>query len=289
VPWFRKQKKLPPAAPAGERREPPSDVWVKCDGCGEIIYRKELARNRWVCGKCRHHFRISPTEYVELLVDPGTFVETEAGLEPVDALGFVDRKPYAQRLDEYRKRTGRNEAVLTGDAEVGRVPGALAVRDFAFIGGSMGSVVGEKVARTIERGLAGDRAVVIVSASGGARMMEGVLSLMQMAKTASLLARLHEAGVPFISILTDPTTGGVTASYASLGDVILAEPGARIGFAGPRVIKQTIGQDLPEGFQTAEFLLEHGLLDAVVDRTRMRAVVISLLRHLRRLPALVEE
>jgi acetyl-CoA carboxylase carboxyl transferase subunit beta len=287
VAWFRKDKKKLPA-PA-QRREPASDVWVKCEGCGEIIYKKELARNLWVCPKCRYHFRISSPEYVDLLADPGTFRETDAELLPVDPLGFVDRKPYVERLAEYRQRTGRNEAVLCGDADVGRVPASLAVMDFGFIGGSMGSVVGEKVARTVERGLDGDRAVIIVSASGGARMMEGVLSLMQMAKTAALLAVLHDKRIPFLSILTDPTTGGVTASYASLGDLVLAEPGARIGFAGPRVIKQTIGQDLPAGFQTAEFLLEHGLVDAVVDRSELRATTVRALRHLRRLPALSEE
>ena len=285
--WFRKDKKKLPS-PA-QRRESPSDVWVKCESCGETIYRKELTRNHWVCPKCRYHFRISSRDYVELLCDPGSFHEADAGLLPVDPLGFVDRKPYVERLAEYRQRTGRNEAVLCGDAEIGRVPIALAVMDFGFIGGSMGSVVGEKVARTVERGLEGERAVVIVSASGGARMMEGVLSLMQMAKTAALLALLDERGLPFVSILTDPTTGGVTASYASLGDLILAEPGARIGFAGPRVIKQTIGQDLPEGFQTAEFLLAHGLVDAVVDRAELRPTVARALRHLSRLPAPPEE
>jgi acetyl-CoA carboxylase carboxyl transferase subunit beta len=286
VAWFKKEKKLPAAA---QRRDTPSDVWVKCEGCGDTVYRKELARNLWVCAKCRYHFRISSGEYVDLLADPGTFREADGDLLPVDPLGFVDRKPYVDRLAEYRQRTGRNEAVLSGDADVGRVPVSLAVMDFGFIGGSMGSVVGEKVARTIERGLNGDRAVVIVSASGGARMMEGVLSLMQMAKTAALLAVLHERAIPFLSILTDPTTGGVTASYASLGDLVLAEPGARIGFAGPRVIKQTIGQDLPEGFQTAEFLLDHGLVDAVVDRAQMRPTVVRALRHLRGLPAPSEE
>ena len=281
--WFRREKRRPVATT--QRREPPSDVWVKCEGCGEILYRRELARNLWVCGKCRHHFRVGAPDYVELLADPGTFREADRDLLAVDALGFADRKPYVERLEEYRRRTGRNEAVLSGDAEVGGVPVSLAVMDFAFIGGSMGSVVGEKVARTIERGLADGRTVVIVSASGGARMMEGVLSLMQMAKTAALLAVLHERGIPFVSILTDPTTGGVTAIYASLGDVVLAEPGARIGFAGPRVIKQTIGQDLPEGFQTSEFLLDHGLVDAVVDRTDLRPTLVRVLRHLRRLPA----
>ena len=284
--WFRREKRRPVATTS--RREPPSDVWVKCEGCGEILYRRELARSLWVCGKCRHHFRVGATDYVEILADPGSFHEADRDLLTVDALGFTDRKPYVERLEEYRRRTGRNEAVLSGDAEVGEVPVSLAVMDFAFIGGSMGSVVGEKVARTVERGLSGDRAVVIVSASGGARMMEGVLSLMQMAKTAALLAVLHERGIPFVSILTDPTTGGVTASYASLGDVILAEPGARIGFAGPRVIKQTIGQDLPEGFQTSEFLLDHGLVDAVVDRTELRPTLLRVLRHLRRLPAAAE-
>ena len=281
--WFRKQKRRL-AAPL-EKREPPSDVWVKCEGCGETIYRKELARNLWVCGKCRYHFRISCRDYVELLIDPGTFREADAHLQSVDPLSFVDRRPYLERLADYRQRTGRDEAVLSGEGDLGRVPVALAVMDFSFIGGSMGSVVGEKIARTVERGLEGECPVVIVSASGGARMMEGVLSLMQMAKTAALLGLLHERGIPFISILTDPTTGGVTASYASLGDVILAEPGARIGFAGPRVIKQTIGQDLPEGFQTAEFLLDHGLVDAVVDRSELRPTVVRTLHHLRRLPA----
>jgi len=282
--WFRKEKKRR-ISPEG-RREIPPDVWVKCDHCGEILYKKDLVRNVWVCPRCRYHFRIGCDDYVALLVDPGTFEERDSQLRSVDPLGFYDRKPYSERLEQERAKTGHNEAVVCGLGEIGGVRASIAVMDFNFIGGSMGSVVGEKVARAIERGLREEIPVVLVSASGGARMMEGVLSLMQMAKTAVLLARFHARGIPYLSVLTDPTTGGVTASYASLGDVILAEPGAQIGFAGPRVIKQTIGEELPEGFQSAEFLLEHGLVDCVVSRNDLRQAVARLLRHLCRLPPL---
>lgn len=275
--WFRKEKKK---LQAGDRREVPADVFEKCPDCGEILYRERLTKNLNVCPSCGHHLRIDARAYVTLLVDDDTFEEHGEALRSADPLDFMDLKPYGQRLEAAEEKTGRGEAVITGRGPVGGVDTCMAVMDFAFIGGSMGSVVGEKIARIGRLALESDQPLIIVSASGGARMMEGILSLMQMAKTSAVLARLHERGLPYISILIHPTTGGVTASYAMLGDVNLAEPGALIGFAGPRVIEQTIKQELPEGFQRSEFLLEHGMVDRIVDRRQMKATVSGLLRHM---------
>ena len=275
--WFRKDKK---PLQSSERRDVPGDVFDKCEGCGEIVYREKMAQNLGVCPHCGHHTRISADRWLELLLDSDTFQEHDADLSSVDPLEFTDLKPYRQRLEAAEEKVGHKEAVITGEGEIEGVGVCLAVMDFRFIGGSMGSVVGEKIARIAHRALERPAPLIIVSASGGARMMEGVLSLMQMAKTASVLGRLHDEGVPYFSILTDPTTGGVTASFAMLGDVHLAEPGALIGFAGPRVIEETIRQELPEGFQKSEFLLEHGMVDRVVDRREMRDTVANLLRHM---------
>ena len=259
----------------------PRDVFEKCGACGEILYSERLARNLGVCPECGSHFRISAARYLEILADPDSFEERDAEMESGDPLGFTDLKDYGDRLRAARRRTGRNEAVVTGRARIEGIPVVLAVMDFSFIGGSMGSVVGEKIARAGRDALAGELPLIVVSASGGARMMEGIFSLMQMAKTSAVLARLHEHGLPYISVLTDPTTGGVTASYAMLGDVNLAEPGALIGFAGPRVIGETIKQELPPGFQSAEFLEEHGMVDRVVDRRELKGAIAQLLRHSR--------
>ncbi|MFQ5538569.1 MAG: acetyl-CoA carboxylase, carboxyltransferase subunit beta [Gemmatimonadota bacterium] len=274
--WFRKDKK---PLTAEEKRDLPGDVFDKCPGCGEILYRERLAQNLNVCPNCGAHLRIGADAYVSLLADAGTFEEMDANLRAADPLGFRDLKKYADRVAAAEAK-GRTEAVRTGSALLDEIPVVLAVMDFSFIGGSMGSVVGEKIARAARYALAERRPLLIVSASGGARMQEGILSLMQMAKTSVELARLHEAGIPYISILTDPTTGGVTASYAMLGDVNLAEPGALIGFAGPRVIEETIRQELPQGFQRSEFLLEHGMVDRVVDRRELKETVSRILRHM---------
>lgn len=276
--WFRKEKK---PLKASDKRDVPGDVFDKCEGCGEILYREKLAQNLSVCPHCGYHFRITADDYVDLLLDEGSFRETEAHLRSADPLGFQDLKAYADRVAAAEKKVGRNEAVVTGTGALDGLPVCLAVMDFRFIGGSMGSVVGEKIARCGRLALEERRPLLVVSASGGARMQEGIYSLMQMAKTSAVLARLHEAGVPYISICTDPTTGGVTASYAMLGDVNLAEPAALIGFAGPRVIEETIRQELPEGFQRAEFLEEHGMVDRVVDRRELKDTVALLLRHMR--------
>lgn len=274
--WFRKPKQK---LRAEDRRELPADVFAKCPDCGEILYRERLAQKLSVCPSCAHHFRIGALDYIDLFID-GEFDELADELRSADPLDFVDLKPYPKRLAEAERKTGRGDAVITGTGTLESIPVCLAVMDFAFIGGSMGSVVGEKITRLGHVALERGWPLIIVSASGGARMMEGILSLMQMAKTSTILARLHEAGIPYISVLTDPTTGGVTASYSMLGDANLAEPGALIGFAGPRVIEQTIKQELPEGFQRAEFLLEHGMIDRIVDRREMKAAVAQLLRHM---------
>ncbi|MEX0935759.1 MAG: acetyl-CoA carboxylase, carboxyltransferase subunit beta [Gemmatimonadota bacterium] len=275
--WFRKEKK---PLKAEDRRELPSDVFDKCEGCGGILYREKLTQNLHVCPECGHHFRVDPEFYLRILTDEGTFEEMDAGVSSTDPLEFTDLKSYRDRLRAAERKTGRKDAVVTGFAELEGMPVAVAAMDFGFIGGSMGSVVGEKIARLARRALADDRPLLIVSSSGGARMMEGIYSLMQMAKTSVALAQLHEAGIPYISILTHPTTGGVTASFSLLGDVNLAEPGALIGFAGPRVIEETIKQELPEGFQRSEFLLEHGIVDRVVDRRELRETTVRLLRHM---------
>jgi acetyl-CoA carboxylase carboxyl transferase subunit beta len=252
-------------------------LWVKCDSCKEIVYRPEVDRAGRVCPKCRYPFRISARERIASIVDEGSFEEREGGLRSKDPLSFKDTKRYSDRLKAARAKSSMEEAVITGTARIGGYPVALAVFEFAFLGGSMASVVGEKLTRTIELALQKRVPLLIVSASGGARMQEGILSLMQMAKTSAALARLAAERVPYISLLTDPTTGGVTASFAMLGDLILAEPRALIGFAGPRVIAETIRQPLPDGFQRSEFLLEHGQLDLVVERRELRATLRRIL------------
>lgn len=272
--WFNKKKK---GIASTEKKVIPDGLWVKCEQCGEIIYRPELQKRMFVCHKCNYHFRVTSKEFREYYFDKDSFQELDQNIQPVDILKFKDSKRYSDRLKEAQKKTGLSDAVIAGEATIEGHPVAAAIMDFSFIGGSMGSVVGEKIARTIDRACAKKIPLIIVSASGGARMMESALSLMQMAKTSAKLARLADLGIPYISILTDPTTGGTTASFAMLGDLHIAEPGALIGFAGQRVIKQTIGQDLPEGFQTAEFLLEHGFIDLIVPRQEMRATLGRLL------------
>jgi acetyl-CoA carboxylase carboxyl transferase subunit beta len=274
--WFRKEKQKLVA----QKRELAADVWEKCDDCGEILYTRRLEENHRVCPECGHHFRISAPEYADLLFDEGLVEEFDSHLRSSDPLSFVDSKPYPLRIDQAEAKVGTYDAVLTG---TGRIEGrevCAGIMDFGFIGGSMGSVVGEKIARMVEQGVDRSSPVIIVSASGGARMQEGIFSLMQLAKTSAALQRLSAQGLPYISILTHPTTGGVTASYAMLGDVNLAEPGALIGFAGPRVIKETIRQDLPDGFQKSEFLRDHGMVDRIVPRGEMRDTVAILLHHM---------
>jgi acetyl-CoA carboxylase carboxyl transferase subunit beta len=253
----------------------PEGLWVKCAACKEMVYKKEVVRNANVCPKCDYHFRISAIERIEMLVDDGAYEVFDAGIAPKDALKFKDHKAYAARIVQYQKRTGLRDALVSCSGKMGGYPVVLGVMEYGFMGGSMGSVVGEKVTRCAERALRDQCSLIVVSCSGGARMQEGALSLMQMAKISAALARLDEAGLPYFSILTDPTTGGVTASFAMLGDLNIAEPRALIGFAGPRVIEQTIRQTLPEGFQRSEFLLEHGMVDMVVERVRLREVLIS--------------
>ena len=255
----------------------PEGLWAKCDSCKEILYRKDVVKNLSVCPKCGFHFRISARERLEMLFD-GPFEEFDADLVSADPLKFVDTKAYAARLADGKAKTDAYDAVICAQGPLGGVTAVVAAMEYAFIGGSMGVVVGEKVTRA--RGARPGRALplIVVSCSGGARMMEGTLSLMQMAKISAALARLHEAGLPFLSVLTDPTTGGVTASFAMLGDLNMAEPGALIGFAGPRVIEQTIRQKLPEGFQRSEFLLEHGMLDMVVDRRELKKTLVRSLK-----------
>lgn len=276
--WFRKAKK--PKSVRSQQSTVPQGLWVKCDGCREIIYSKEIERNQRICPKCGHHFRISARERVSLLLDEESPKELVAGIRPTDPLSFKDSKPYKERIRAAQKKTGEKDAIIVVEGHIDGAPAVLAVMEYGFMGGSMGSVVGEKVTAAAELALEGNSALVVVSASGGARMQEGVLSLMQMAKISSALARLRDKGLPFISILTDPTTGGVTASFAMLGDVNMAEPGALICFAGPRVIQQTIGEELPEGFQRSEFLLQHGFLDLVVPRTELKDTLARCLHHL---------
>lgn len=257
----------------------PAGVWTKCDKCEQIIYNKELEENFKVCPKCGAHFRMNARERAALLFDAKSFREFGEGIAPADSMGFADIQPYAVRLIQSQKKTGQKDACLTGEATIEGRPLIAALLDFGFMGGSMGSVVGEKITQAIERSLKDRAPLLVVSASGGARMQESILSLMQMAKTSAALARLHAAGVPFISLLTDPTTGGVTASFAMLGDIIIAEPNALIAFAGPRVIEQTIRQQLPDGFQLSEFLLEHGMIDVIVPRAQLKKFLGDLLAH----------
>ena len=265
---------------AVKKKDIPKGLWTKCPKSGEIVYNKELKENHMVVAKSGYHFALTAPDRIDLLLDEGSFEEKDTGLTAVDSLEFVDTQAYKERLDRYRKKSGLADAMVSGSGTIEGIPVSIAVMDFRFAGASMGSVVGEKITRAIERAVEEKRAVIIVSASGGARMQEGIFSLMQMAKTSAALARLSKAHLPFISVLTHPTTGGVTASFASLGDLIIAEPGALIGFAGPRVIKDTTKQDLPKGFQTSEFLLEHGLIDQIVDRRDMRKRLSSFLKSM---------
>jgi acetyl-CoA carboxylase carboxyl transferase subunit beta len=268
-----------PEVTAKGKKAVPEGLWVQCPGCSASLFRRSVENNLWVCPECQHHFRVNAEQRVKQLVDPDSFEPFNAEMASVDPLQFVDLKPYPTRIAEAREKTGQNEGVQTG---VGFIKGrkvVLAVMDFSFLGGSMGSVIGEKIARAIEVAEDRDLPLVIVSASGGARMMESGYSLMQMAKTSAALARFDDSGGLFISVLTDPTTGGVSASFAMLGDVILAEPRALIGFAGPRVIKQTIKQDLPEGFQRAEFLRDCGFVDRVVPRSELRSEISSIIDY----------
>ena len=262
------------------RRVGPSDAWTKCPACDAQVFNRQLERGGRICPGCGHHFRMSIGERLDLLLDPGSFEERDAGLEAIDRLGFHDDRPYGHRLEASRVKTGLRDALVWG---IGRIDGqrvAIGIFDFRFMGGSMGSVVGEKLARCFETALAERIPALVVSASGGARMQEGTLSLMQLAKSTAPLVRLDRAGIPFIAVLTDPTTGGVLASFASLGDVIVAEPKALIGFAGARVASDTVGEELPQGFQTSEFLLDHGFVDMVVPRPELRATLSRLLRLL---------
>lgn len=257
----------------------PQGLWQKCPGCSEVVHEIELAQNQRVCPRCDYHFAQSAKERIEHLLDPETFVERDANLQSVDTLQFQGMATYKDRLANYQNLTGMTDAVLTGHGMIDNHMVAIAVMDFGFLAATMGSVVGERITRTIEYGTAHRSAVIIISASGGARMYEGMLSLMQMAKTSGALARHADERLPYISVLTNPTTAGVMASFASLGDVILAEPKSMIGFAGPRVIKETTHQDLPKGFQTAEFLQEHGLIDLIVHRKKMRGQISQLLDY----------
>jgi acetyl-CoA carboxylase carboxyl transferase subunit beta len=277
--WFKKDKV--PKEPR-ERRpsKVPEGLWVKCESCQQILYNKELARNFKICPKCGYHFRLSAPERLRMLFDHEEYLELDGDLRSADPLKFRDTKRYRDRLKQYQESVGTSDAVIVGSGTMGGIPVIIGAMDFFFLGGSMGSVVGEKVTRGAERALRERRPLVIVSTSGGARMQEGILSLMQMAKISAALGRLSEASIPYISVMADPTTGGVTASFAMLGDLNIAEPNALIGFAGPRVIEQTIRQTLPEGFQRSEFLLEHGMLDFVVERQQMKETLVRCLNLL---------
>jgi acetyl-CoA carboxylase carboxyl transferase subunit beta len=276
--WFKKE--MLSNGEDGRSVKVPVGLWVKCEHCGEIIYKKEVERNLDVCPKCNYHFRISARARLGMVVDEGTFSPIDEGMEPVDALDFKDLKRYRDRLKAAQKETGLKDALIAGACSINGVRAMVAAFEFSFMGGSMGSVAGEKITRLAEAAVDEGRGLVIFSSSGGARMQEGILSLMQMAKTSAALAILKQKGLPYISVLTDPTMGGVTASFAMLGDVIVAEPRALVGFAGPRVIAETIRQKLPEGFQRAEYLLEHGMIDMIVERKMMKETLSRLLSML---------
>jgi acetyl-CoA carboxylase carboxyl transferase subunit beta len=278
--WFKRQsEKIGEVAPPEERTVKTEGIFVKCenDECGVTIYRKDLKENLWVCPTCGYHFRITARERLQILFDDGQYEERDANIAPTDPLKFVDKSPYIERLKKAQRETGLLDALITGEGKIDGRPIVICAMDFNFIGGSMGSVVGEKITLAIEYCHETRLPLIIVSCSGGARMQEGALSLMQMAKVSAALAKLDEAKLPYISLMTNPTTGGVTASFAMLGDINIAEPGAIIGFAGSRVIEQTIRQKLPKGFQRSEFLLEHGMLDAVIDRRKHREFLIQFL------------
>ncbi len=272
--WFKRSTQN---ITSGEKKDLPEGSWVKCEKCGEMLHKSQLEDNLWTCNKCSFHFRIGSKEYIQILVDKKTFKETDKNLKSNDPLKFVDTKSYKTRLADVQKKTGLVDAIRTGTGEINGHKVVLGCMDFQFIGGSMGSVVGEKVARAVDRAVKSKCPLIIISQSGGARMMEAAMSLMQLAKTSARLTRLHKAGLPYISILADPTTGGVTASFAMLGDFNVAEPGALIGFAGPRVIKQAVGKDLPEGFQRSEFLLDKGFVDLIVHRKELKGKITQLL------------
>jgi len=282
--WF-KRSKAPMAVMDEKKGKAPEGLWTKCPSCSETLITKDIEVNLNVCPKCGHHFRISAHQRIELLLDTGSFSEFDAEMVSVDFLEFKDSKSYKARIDAALAKGGSKDAIICGAGKVDGLAVQLAVFDFSFMGGSMGSVVGEKITRAIERGLQQNNPVIVVSASGGARMQESILSLMQMAKTSAALAKMKAKGLPFISILTDPTTGGVTASFAMLGDVNIAEPKALIGFAGPRVIEQTIRAKLPEGFQRAEYLLDHGMVDIIVERKDMKPTLSRILGMLCRVAA----
>jgi acetyl-CoA carboxylase carboxyl transferase subunit beta len=277
--WFNKEKTGIEKS-SGKKVTVPDGMWIKCPGCSETLLSKDIEANLQVCPKCGYHYRISARKRLEALLDGGKWQEYDAGVTSVDFLEFKDAKSYQERIDTALSKGGSKDAVICVEGSIEELPVQVSCFDFSFMGGSMGSVVGEKITRSIERGLQKRQPVIIISASGGARMQESILSLMQMAKTSAALAKLKNAGIPFISLLTDPTTGGVTASFAMLGDVNIAEPKALIGFAGPRVIEQTIRQKLPEGFQRAEYLLDHGMVDAIIPRTEMRSKLASILKML---------
>jgi acetyl-CoA carboxylase carboxyl transferase subunit beta len=279
--WFKKEK-VPLAQSAGRKVKVPEGLWTKCQSCGEVILTKDIEKNLNVCPKCSHHYRISAQKRIELLLDAGSVVEHDQGMVSVDFLQFKDSKSYQERINAAVAKGGSKDAIICCSGTIEGTPVQMAVFDFSFMGGSMGSVVGEKITRAIERAIELRMPVIVVSASGGARMQESILSLMQMAKTSVALAKLREIGLPFISVLTDPTTGGVTASFAMLGDINIAEPKALIGFAGPRVIEQTIRQKLPEGFQRAEYLLDHGMVDIIIERKDMRPTISKILKMLYR-------
>jgi acetyl-CoA carboxylase carboxyl transferase subunit beta len=275
--WFKKGEEEKEKKEIREEPKPSDQLWVKCNSCNEIIYRKVIERNLQVCPKCNYHFQIPARRRIDSVVDPGTFIECDADLISTDPIEFKDSKRYPSRIKESQEKTGQKDAILCGEARIEGQPAMIGIFEFNFMGGCLGSVVGEKITRLIERAIEKRVGVVIFCASGGARMQEGILSLMQMAKTSAALAKLQEASLLYISVLTDPTTGGVSASIAMLGNVIIAEPKAMIGFAGPRVIKDTIRAELPEGFQRAEYLLEHGMVDLILERKDLRHTLASLL------------
>jgi acetyl-CoA carboxylase carboxyl transferase subunit beta len=281
--WFKKARK-PIESKSEKASRVPEGLWVKCPSCAKVIYNKELATSLQVCPKCAHHFRVGAAERLRMLFDDDRWTEHDASLRSTDPLKFTDTKAYRDRLAAGLKTTGRNDAIIVGSGRLDDVPTVIAAMEYGFIGGSMGVVVGEKITRAAELALAERSPLIVVSCSGGARMMEGAFSLMQMGKICAALGRLDRAGVPYISLLTDPTTGGVTASFAMLGDLNIAEPKALIGFAGPRVIEQTIRQKLPEGFQRSEFLLERGFLDAIVDRRELKPTIARTIRVMMGLP-----
>lgn len=276
--WFRRKKEKKEAPYVCERLDIPGNLWVKCYKCNQALFAKELEESLKVCPKCNYHFKLIAEERIKQIIDEDSFKETNPGIKSKNFLNFTDSKSYTQRIESAMVKSGLCEAIITGSGKIGGINVALGVMDFSFLGGSMGSVVGEKVTRLIELAIENKMAVIIFSSSGGARMQEGIMSLMQMAKTSAALGRLRENGLPYISVMTDPTTGGTSASFAMLGDINIAEPGALIGFAGPRVIEQTIRQKLPSAFQRAEYLLEHGMMDMVCERKKIKGTLAKILR-----------